>query len=92
MAKTLATSLQPLVEGALDLLEDKVLRLGEWYHQYWFASAAFAFASCRVEERGEDAARNKAVERVSRLYYKVLAFQNKRSTTPASIQVCSREK
>ena len=40
ISKTLAMSLRPLADQALGLLEDKVLRLGEWYESYWFASAA----------------------------------------------------
>ena len=75
MAQSLAYSLKPTCEKAFPIFEDKVLRLGESYNHFWFASAAFALAQGARDESLEDKKR-RAIERVSKLYYKVLAYQS----------------
>ena len=88
MTKSLANSLHTMVDSALSILEDKVLRLGEWYESFWIACAAFAMGRCRLEGRPDEAKAN-AIERITKLYYKVLAFQDRQGSTmtPPATQV-----
>ena len=86
LSKCLAVSQQTIADKALSVLEDKVLRLGEWYEVFWLATAAFSFASCKLEGNTEEA-RDKAVDRIVKLYYKVLAFQTKQHPSPPANQV-----
>ena len=54
----------------------------------WFASAAFATAQTALDPKLGDS-KTVAVERVAKIYYKILAYQETDSTGPVSGQTVS---
>ncbi|KAF2804167.1 uncharacterized protein BDZ99DRAFT_575485 [Mytilinidion resinicola] len=78
---TIATAAAPLLDTALEIFESKALRLGTGYMEYWIMAAAAGLAApapAGASGTEEDAARargQKAIEKITRLCYKVLALQ-----------------
>lgn len=72
--RSLSSSFPQLIEKALTVLEDKLIRIGEGYQHYWFTCAA---SGLTLSETGTSlqAARQQATERICRLYCKILASQ-----------------
>ena len=62
----------------MPLIEDKVMRMGTGFQGYCLVSAAYALTrSKKIDETGETQANptEEAVERLTRICYKVLALQ-----------------
>ena len=87
VCKSLALSLSDILESALSILEEKVLRQGESFNHFWFANTSSSFASALLNDRPEEA-KEKVVDRITRLYYKILAFQVKQLPPVSAVQVC----
>ena len=51
------------------------MRLGEGLHQFWFLSAAYGLAQSTSSPDQSNAQKRQAIERVSRLFYVILASQ-----------------
>ncbi|KAF2181575.1 hypothetical protein K469DRAFT_260358 [Zopfia rhizophila CBS 207.26] len=92
---TLCTSSIELLENALSIFENKLMRLGTGYMEYWLISAAIGIMPSassthsqninvdgglsEVQRRGR-----KAIDRITRLCFKVLALQKDHNTEFAS--------
>ena len=63
------------IETALAMLEDKITRLGTGYTHYWYICAAYGLVQSNTSQGNPDIQKQKAVDRLSRQYYKVLASQ-----------------
>ena len=86
----LGTSFLPVIEKAIVLLEDKATHLGTSIHMYCFISAAYALTRTKKDDQTgathADPA-EEAVERLSRLCYKLLALQEEPSAATSSSHV-----
>lgn len=76
-------SATPLVESAIGMLEEWIVRLGIGYVEYWFLSAAFGLMPSSKEGADESSQKQKAVERATRLCYRVLSMQDDLGNTPS---------
>ena len=75
VSQHLAPSLFDLIDRAYEMLEDKVLRIGEGYDQLWLVSVAYGLAKCQALDVDLEMEKPKVIERATRMYYKLLAFQ-----------------
>ncbi|KAI9758709.1 MAG: hypothetical protein M4579_002884 [Chaenotheca gracillima] len=71
----LSTSLSQPIEKTLALLEDKIMRLGQGFRQYWFVSTAYGLVYSTLSPEHSALQKQQAIDRVQRLYYKVLGSQ-----------------
>lgn len=75
MTQSLVNSFEPSIEKALKMQEEKIMRLGEGRNHYWFISAASSFVQAKISPESASAAKQQAVERVTRLFYSILTGQ-----------------
>lgn len=64
-----------LVEKALEMLEDKVLRLGSGISQFWLVCAAYGFVKAKLFPDQATAQEQRAADRMTSLYYRFLSLQ-----------------
>ncbi|KAI9737560.1 MAG: hypothetical protein M1834_009715 [Cirrosporium novae-zelandiae] len=75
-------SFSQTVEKVLAMLEDYVIRLGRGFSSYWFVSAAYSLAQSKSSV-DSNILRDQAMNRCTRLYYRILASQEDLSRTDA---------
>ena len=73
--RALGSSFPRLIQDAFSLLEARIMRLGEGLHQFWFLSAAYGLAQSTSIPEELNLQKRQAIERVSRLFYVILASQ-----------------
>ena len=61
---------------ALRLQEERAMRPGRGSHQYWYVDSACSLVGIKFEPSRTDALRRQAVDRVSRLLYRILSLQD----------------
>ena len=66
--------------------EEKIMRLGEGRNHYWFISAASCFVSAKLDPDSASAAKHRAVEQVTRLFYMMLTSQEDMGTNAQAPQ------
>lgn len=64
-----------VVEKALEMLEDKVARLGSGISQFWLVCAAHGCVKAKLFPEQASAQEQRAADRMTSLYYKFLALQ-----------------
>jgi hypothetical protein len=75
---SLRSSTSSLVEKALEIFEQKMMRLGTGYMEYWLMSAAYGLIPSSNPSTSADDLRSRgknAIEKMTRLCYKILALQ-----------------
>ncbi|PSN59846.1 hypothetical protein BS50DRAFT_220054 [Corynespora cassiicola Philippines] len=73
VAKTVFDS---TMNQALRLQEERAMRPGRGSHQYWYVDSACSLVGIKFEPSRTDALRRQAVDRVSRLLYRILSLQD----------------
>lgn len=63
------------MEDALDLLEDRITRLGTGYTHYWYISSALSLVQSAITPNKSTAQKQQAVDRVARQYQRILDLQ-----------------
>lgn len=63
------------MEKAFCLQEQRALRPGRGIHQYWFVSGAYSLSQVRRDPSQAIKIKEHALDRVSAVYYKILALQ-----------------
>ena len=86
-------SFSPLLDTALAMLEEKIMRLGVGFQEYWFSSAAYSLVRS-ISSAGHSSSQElQAIDRFTRVYYRIIAFQenlSKASVLPSrDRKVCS---
>ncbi|KAF2868316.1 hypothetical protein BDV95DRAFT_500925 [Massariosphaeria phaeospora] len=76
------------LQKALRLQEERAMRPGRGSHQHWYCSAAYSLVGIKYDPANADVLKRQAVDRVSRLLYKVLSLQDDSSTEPMADLVC----
>jgi hypothetical protein len=69
------TSFDSIIEKALFLMSEKILRLGRGFMEYCLLSAAWGLVMSRLSEVDTEKLRHESVQKIGRLYYKILAGQ-----------------
>ena len=62
-----------ILSDAFKLLEERVMRLGRGYDQFWWVSAAYSIVQAKLEPGLAEEIMLQATERVTELYRKKLA-------------------
>ncbi|PYI11245.1 hypothetical protein BO78DRAFT_382551 [Aspergillus sclerotiicarbonarius CBS 121057] len=70
-----SNTLLQYVNSALDLLSQRITRLGTGYTHYWYISAAYTFLQLVLSPTDQSARKEEAIERVVRQYHRILAHQ-----------------
>ena len=66
------------------------MRLGEGLHQFWFLSAAYGLAQSTSAPEQSNTQKRQAIERVSRLFYVILASQEDPQALGAGTELLSQ--
>lgn len=69
------------LDRAFALLSERALRPGRGFHQFWYVSAAACLVQIKLAPERAAFLKNQALERVTRLYHKVLAFREEDGDT-----------
>ncbi|PWY69008.1 hypothetical protein BO94DRAFT_590587 [Aspergillus sclerotioniger CBS 115572] len=70
-----SNTLLQYVNSALDLLSQRITRLGTGYTHYWYISAAYTFLQLVLSPTDQSGRKEEAIERVVRQYHRILAHQ-----------------
>ncbi|RAK95652.1 uncharacterized protein BO80DRAFT_368188 [Aspergillus ibericus CBS 121593] len=70
-----SNTLLQYVNSALDMLSQRIARLGTGYTHYWYISAAYTFLQLILSPTDQSARKEEAIERVVRQYHHILAHQ-----------------
>ncbi|KAG9195951.1 hypothetical protein G6011_01072 [Alternaria panax] len=84
VAQVAKTALESCVEQALNLLEERVMLTGRGSQQNWVLSAAVGLVNLQFEPLRSDAVKLQAIDRVSRLLYKMLSRKDINQQLPAN--------
>ncbi|GAB1743198.1 hypothetical protein NU219Hw_g9054t1 [Hortaea werneckii] len=78
-----------VMEEAIQMLTDKVIRFGREQRQLWIALAAHGFWKSRKDPANRTEFMQEAVEKITRPYYKIMACQQEESSVlnPSSTRV-----
>jgi hypothetical protein len=70
-----------MLEDAFKILEERSMRRGRGYHQFWYISVAFWLVQSKLDPENASKFKLQAMERVARLYHKALAHMEAPPTT-----------
>ncbi|KAF2811596.1 uncharacterized protein BDZ99DRAFT_414077 [Mytilinidion resinicola] len=86
-SRTLTTLFVEAMDKALRILEERAMRPGRGFHMFWFVSAAFSLVQIRTNPELASIYKLQATDRVSKLYYRILAMQESLSRPPLNVPV-----
>lgn len=75
---SLRSSASSIVEKAIEIFEQKMMRIGTGYMEFWLMSAAYGIMPSSNPSAGTDDLKSrgkKAIEKLTRICYKILALQ-----------------
>jgi hypothetical protein len=70
------------LDEAFKVLEEKCMRRGEGFQYYWHVSAAWGIVEWKLGRENFEAVKVQSTDRISKLYHKVLAFQERPRKPP----------
>ena len=79
-----------LVEKALEMLEDKVVRLGSGISQFWLVCAAYGCVKAELSPEQAMVQEQRAADRMTSLYYKFLSLQADQSRDSSMITAANQ--
>ncbi|KAF2490610.1 hypothetical protein BU16DRAFT_566619 [Lophium mytilinum] len=88
-SRTLTTLFVEAMDKSFRILEERAMRPGRGFHMFWFVSAAFSLVQIRTNPEQASTYELQATDRVSKLYYKVLAMQDNVSRPPLNVPIAA---
>lgn len=64
-----------MLEQAFEILEERAVRLGRDFKNFWFVSAASGLVQSKLAPEHAAFFRDQTTDRVAKLFHKILAFQ-----------------